>query len=327
MNSGSKRRLSRESANNNNNRLKLDSTLGRILKIDSAQKGRRQRRDGISKQVSRLALAEVLKNSPTKSHLAPPDLKTFLSQHEDNVKVFREFLESQYCQENLDFYLACEKYHKLASTNCIGPDMVKFMATQIYNDFLSQHSRQPINVSNHHSESIQLNLRTSAAKPDLFAQVQAEVYDLMRLDCYPRFCKTWQLDRDVAQMIVSRNQGVFENATSSSANVLRQTRSVRFQGSQISIASSSRSSTLDGPPHSGCPPDCPYFCIGRLPCQQHGRLTCDISEKRINNNPMVATSTSSNRMQQMKPLPPTPPPPVPARRTIHMGHNVTSTRR
>ena len=162
---------------NSANKLKLDS-ISKIFKIDSA-KIKKQKKEAITKQVSRVALAELMKNSPTRTRFEAPDFRTFLSQ-EENIKVFREFLQSQYSQENLNFYLACEKYRKL-DPDLVGREMVKFMAKQIFNDFLSENSQQPINVDNSFSEIIRANINSPG--PDLFLPVQAEIFDLMRTDC------------------------------------------------------------------------------------------------------------------------------------------------
>uniref|UniRef100_A0A6G1SGB7 Regulator of G-protein signaling loco n=1 Tax=Aceria tosichella TaxID=561515 RepID=A0A6G1SGB7_9ACAR len=273
----SKRRLSLTSSAH---KLKLDS-VNKIIKLDRS--GKKQKRETINRQCSRIALAELIKNTPTTQPHQPPDFKTFLS-HQDNIRVFKEFLQTQYCQENLDFYLACERYRHLDS-NGVGKELVKFMATQIYNDHLSENARQPVNVNNACVQIIKDNLKDP--KPDLLCDAQAEIFELMRTDCYPRFCKTWQLEREFAQKILSQTPQTNKDKSTcmvsftsdqntNTANILasslistpstapsRRT-SPRLSARSKDISQSSNST-------SDCPPECPYFRIGRLPCQGHGR--------------------------------------------------------
>jgi hypothetical protein len=273
----SKRRLSLTSSAR---KLRLDS-VNKIIKLD---KNRKQKKT-IDKPVSRVALAELIKNAPTSQRYQPPDFKTFLS-HEENVTAFKEFLQTQYCQENLDFYLACEKFRNLDSSG-VGKELVKFMATQIYNDYLSEDARQPVNVSDACVQIIKNNLKNP--KPDIFCDAQAEIFDLMRTDCYPRFCKTWQLDRDFAQKILhqtpqakydrsscmisftSEKDSNITNILSSSSTTNSLVETSRRLSSRLSsrTINSSRSSNST----SECPPECPYFRIGRLPCQGHKRVS------------------------------------------------------
>lgn len=330
-----KQRLS-QNLTNSVNKLKLDS-INKILKIDSA-KGKKRRRDAISKQVSRIALAELMKNSPQASHIVAPDFKAFL-MHDDNIEVFEEFLQASYCKENLDFYLACERYRKL-DPDRVGGQMIKFMATQIFNDFLADDARQPINVNSSCIDRIRANLKNP--QPDLLRDAQAEIFNLLKTDCYPRFCKTWQLDKEMAQKIVTRNNQSLQTESSqvpsSSSSFQIKTRSPfvksissrdeLFNGSCLSRSSASRSTNRshDSTAMHKCPPECPYFRVGRLPCQQHAGIDapnlrtnmgaqkrgpeCDksidhvIDLKRIHQVPKL--DTRNKRSPPPPPLPPKP---------------------
>lgn len=159
----------------------------------------------MTKQLSRVALAELLKNTPTTitspQHTKKPklpDFKFFLA-NKDNVIVFRDFLKTQYCQENIDFYLACEKF-RLLDPDRVGKDLIRFMATQIYNDHLAETAKQPVNIDHNCLQNIVAQMRDP--RTDMFCDAQAEIFNLMRNDCYPRFCKTWRLDREMARKIL-----------------------------------------------------------------------------------------------------------------------------
>lgn len=181
-------------SSNASNKLRLDS-LNKILKITDVGKNKRR---SIAKQVGTIALSELLRDAPSRLKNIP-DFKVFLS-NEENVQLFREFLKTQYCHENLDFYIACEKYRNLDPDKVGEEIMMKFMANQIFNDYLAENARQPINVDN----SCRLNIASKMKnpRPDLLIEAQTEIFNLMRADCYPRFCKTWQLNKETARKIL-----------------------------------------------------------------------------------------------------------------------------
>ena len=272
-----KRRLSQH-PQGSANKLRLDS-LNKILKIDSTRL-RRHRKDALVKGASRVVLSELLRNN---SHLQSraPDFRLFL-RDKDNLEVFREFLESQYCQENLDFYLACERYKQL-KTDQAGVELVKFMATQIYNDFLSPNARQPVNIDHACIKDVEMLIKKEPER-DLFNAAQEQVFNLMASDCFPRFCKTWQLDSDLAKRIVQQADHNTSHVTQESTlnSPLKKTRitsnsnrnlSVRFvDESKDSLSTKSSASSLrhvDITSKGSCPSECPYFSLGRLPCQRH----------------------------------------------------------
>lgn len=272
----SKRRLS-QNISASATKLRLDS-LNKILKLDSS-KTKKQRKDELNKQVSRIALTELLRNTPTTICNTLPDFKTFLS-NKDNVNIFREFLKSQYCHENIDFYLACERYNKL-NPETVGKEMIKFMANQIYNDYLSKDARQPINIDYKCIQYIREHLKDP--KPDLLHDAQIEVFNLMKADCYPRFCKTWQMDRDTAQKILSEkpvestpmsNKTITSISTSSSrvlgpTNLITPSSSCSHTPASRSISSRDhRRKSIMINSNKRCPEECPYNTVG-LPCQTH----------------------------------------------------------
>lgn len=200
--SSSRRRSLGQNLSASANKLRFNP-INKILKIDHSKGNKKEKRDVLGKQISRIALVELLKDTSEKSFSNScdrlPDFKTFLSDKE-NIKEFREFLKTQYCQENIDFYLACEKYRNL-NPDRVGKEMIKFMATQIYNDYLGQNARQPVNI-NH--DCVQKVLKQMPdPKPDLLIEPQMEIFHLMKTDCYPRFCKTWGLERATADRILN----------------------------------------------------------------------------------------------------------------------------
>lgn len=267
----SKRRLS-QNITTSANKLKLDS-LNKILKIDSKQ-SKKHKRDATVRQVSRVALAELLKNAPTRYHEIP-DFKSFLND-KDNVRVFREFLKTQYCHENIDFYLVCERYKQLDPQK-VGQDLVKFMATQIFNDFLGPDARQQVNIDYKCFQNIDRQMKDP--KTDLFCDAQMDVFNLMRSDCYPRFCKTWQIDRGTAEKMLTRHRPSREAPiTPQQRSVLSPTIATPVSNGNITSLSLNTSSSqprgikrkagTTEPSDQECPDSCPYYKVG-LPCQLH----------------------------------------------------------
>lgn len=146
--------------------------LAKLLKVDTSLKRHK------------LGSPASVRSTPRKD--AKHDFKTFLSSKE-NVEKFREFLDSQFCRENIDFYLACEKYRNLDRSKA-GSDMVKFMANQIYNDFLGPQARQLVNINYECLENIRWQIKNP--NQSLFNDAQKEIFILMENDCYLRYRKT-----------------------------------------------------------------------------------------------------------------------------------------
>lgn len=266
--SSPKRRLS-QNISTSATKLRLDS-INKILKINSV-KARKQKNNAIARQVSRVALSELLKNTSAIVSHDLPDFKTFLSNKE-NVNIFREFLKSQYCQENIDFYLACEKYRQLDPER-VGKEMVKFMATQIYNDFLSEDARQPVNINYNCVKVIKASMKDP--KPDLLCDAQSEIFNLMKADCYPRFCKTWPLDKDMAKKILTEKPveaTQMSNKTNSTLTSFSSDLTTPLNSTKCSSITSKRSKRrLVLESNKECPSECPYYRV-RLPCQTHSRV-------------------------------------------------------
>ncbi|XP_051481597.1 regulator of G-protein signaling 1-like [Apus apus] len=96
--------------------------------------------------------------------------------------VFREFLKSEFSEENIEFWLACEDYKKSKS------DHLQCKAERIYEEFVQSDAIKQINIDHQIREATakkaQDPTRTS------FDEVQKTVYILMERDSYPRFLKS-----------------------------------------------------------------------------------------------------------------------------------------
>uniref|UniRef100_A0A3Q2QU87 Regulator of G-protein signaling 1 n=1 Tax=Fundulus heteroclitus TaxID=8078 RepID=A0A3Q2QU87_FUNHE len=96
---------------------------------------------------------------------------------------FREFLKSEYSEENILFWLACEDYKKIKTV----PEMIS-SANRIYSEFVETEAPRQINIDCTTRENITKNI----SQPTLtsFDTAQKLVYSLMARDCYPRFLKS-----------------------------------------------------------------------------------------------------------------------------------------
>ncbi|XP_075875913.1 regulator of G-protein signaling 21-like [Nelusetta ayraudi] len=107
---------------------------------------------------------------------------------------FREFLRSEYSEENILFWLACEEYKKIKTV----PEMIS-SANRIFSEYVQTEAPKQINIDCGTRESITKNI----SQPTLtsFDTAQKLIYSLMARDCYPRFLKS-----DIFQGLLRRNE-------------------------------------------------------------------------------------------------------------------------
>ncbi|CAI5637007.1 unnamed protein product [Oreochromis niloticus] len=97
--------------------------------------------------------------------------------------VFEDFLRTEYSDENLLFWLACEKYKKLTRVT-----ETTIAAKRIYTEFVQAGAPRQINIDCVTREEISKNI--SQPGPNCFDRAQKLIYGLMENDCYPRFLKS-----------------------------------------------------------------------------------------------------------------------------------------
>ncbi|CAL8343616.1 unnamed protein product [Lota lota] len=100
------------------------------------------------------------------------------------MAVFRHFLRSEFSEENLDFWLAVDKYKKTRTLNKMAT-----RAHSIFNEFISTSASRQVNVDSSVREVTNQNLR-QAPGPASFQLAQEQIYSLMERDSYPRFLKS-----------------------------------------------------------------------------------------------------------------------------------------
>ncbi|KAJ8011224.1 hypothetical protein DPEC_G00055940 [Dallia pectoralis] len=131
-----------------------------------------------------------LPHARKKVHIRSGDGSTQLGQSleklltdEYGITAFHDFLKSQFCEENLEFWRACEEFKSISS-----PEKLVCRATSIYKEFIENDSPKEVNVDFHTRETIGQNLHWPTTS--CFDGAQRKVYSLMENDSYPRFIQS-----------------------------------------------------------------------------------------------------------------------------------------
>ncbi|XP_056131874.1 regulator of G-protein signaling 21-like [Lampris incognitus] len=100
--------------------------------------------------------------------------------HKYGKAAFAVFLKSEFCEENIEFWSACEDFRGSASKKELSAK-----ASSIYEDFIKSAAPKEINLDFHTKNTIVQSL----GEPDVssFLAAQKKVYTLMENDSYPRF--------------------------------------------------------------------------------------------------------------------------------------------
>ena len=299
------------------NKLRFNS-IDKILKID---RNKRHKKNDLEKNASRVALAELIKNTPYSTRNNLPDFKTFLS-NEDNVGVFRKFLQERHCEENINFYLACERYRSL-SPDRVGIELIKLMANQIYNDFLGPaQACQPVNVDGNCSRVIRQKLKEP--NPDLFHDAQAQIFELMKDGCYPDFCKNCELDRETAEKILFEqsiviNTPIFKEAGSIASSFCSDY-PTNTCSSQTSRGTKRRLTLIS---NSECSSECSYY-QRELPCHRRIEKAHGESHKRRPlPNPDLIDQIDLRKIHHVPVIKKSPPPPPLPPKPFHVEEKIS----
>ncbi|XP_026159110.1 regulator of G-protein signaling 5 [Mastacembelus armatus] len=109
------------------------------------------------------------------------DLETLLNS-KSGLQVFRGFLRSEFSEENLEFWLACEDYRVSPS------NLQKTKASSIYSQFINPDAPQEVNLDSETREAL-LNVMDSPCA-NTFNKAQQRIYSLMAKDSFPRFLRS-----------------------------------------------------------------------------------------------------------------------------------------
>ncbi|XP_075844293.1 regulator of G-protein signaling 1 [Microtus pennsylvanicus] len=105
-----------------------------------------------------------------------------LLANQTGQSVFGNFLKSEFSEENIEFWLACEDYKKTES------DLLSSKAEDIYKAFVRSDAVKQINIDFRTRESTAKKIKSPT--PTSFDEAQKVIYTLMEKDSYPRFLKS-----------------------------------------------------------------------------------------------------------------------------------------
>ncbi|XP_049975932.1 regulator of G-protein signaling 1 [Alexandromys fortis] len=133
-------------------------------------------------------LESGMKSSKSKDILSAEEVMQWsqslekLLANQTGQSVFGNFLKSEFSEENIEFWLACEDYKKTES------DLLSSKAEDIYKAFVRSDAVKQINIDFRTRESTAKKIKSPT--PTSFDEAQKVIYTLMEKDSYPRFLKS-----------------------------------------------------------------------------------------------------------------------------------------
>ncbi|XP_061624945.1 regulator of G-protein signaling 3-like isoform X2 [Phyllopteryx taeniolatus] len=131
------------------------------------------------------------------------------------LAVFRHFLRSEYSEENLDFWLAVEKFKETRPLSKMAD-----RAAKIYEEFISCSASRQVNVNSSVRESTNRSLRLGF-DPASFQLAQDQIFSLMEANSYPRFLRSHLYAQLANQNVGPAYQSLAVSAASAGQNRTR----------------------------------------------------------------------------------------------------------
>ncbi|XP_049454246.1 regulator of G-protein signaling 18 [Epinephelus fuscoguttatus] len=103
-----------------------------------------------------------------------------LLKHSDGVESFSQFLRTEFSEENIEFWLACEEYKTIDSET-----KLLSKAKYIYTVYIESEAPKEVNIDYNTKMAIQKVI--AHPTKTCFEAAQMKVYSLMKKDSYPRF--------------------------------------------------------------------------------------------------------------------------------------------
>ncbi|KAG8555483.1 hypothetical protein GDO81_017720 [Engystomops pustulosus] len=106
-----------------------------------------------------------------------------LLSHKYGRSAFRAFLQTEFSEENLEFWIACEDYRKTRSVNKLPAK-----ARRIFQEYIDVQAPREVNIDYPTREMTKRNLQHPTLS--CFDLAQLRVRSLMERDSYPRFLRS-----------------------------------------------------------------------------------------------------------------------------------------
>ncbi|NXR22301.1 RGS18 protein, partial [Cinclus mexicanus] len=99
------------------------------------------------------------------------------------LDAFTKFLKTEFSEENIEFWIACEDYKKIKNANELLPK-----AKAIFETFIQKDAPKEVNLDFHTKEVTSQSMGQPVRST--FEAAQSTVYRLMEQDSYPRFLRS-----------------------------------------------------------------------------------------------------------------------------------------
>uniref|UniRef100_A0A4W6CY31 Regulator of G-protein signaling 3 n=1 Tax=Lates calcarifer TaxID=8187 RepID=A0A4W6CY31_LATCA len=109
-----------------------------------------------------------------------------LLAHKYGLAAFRAFLRTEFSEENLEFWLACEEYKKIKSQSKMASKAKKIFKTPLFHFLFLQN--KSVNLDSYTRDHTKDNLQNVTRS--CFDLAQRRIYGLMEKDSYPRFLRS-----------------------------------------------------------------------------------------------------------------------------------------
>uniref|UniRef100_A0A8C5PTW5 Regulator of G protein signaling 5 n=1 Tax=Leptobrachium leishanense TaxID=445787 RepID=A0A8C5PTW5_9ANUR len=106
-----------------------------------------------------------------------------LVQNSYGLSVFQNFLKSEFSEENIEFWMACEEYRKVKS-----PTKLATKAKKIYEEFIQTEAPREVNID-HFTKAVTVKNLVEPS-PTSFELAQKKIFALMEKDSLPRFVRS-----------------------------------------------------------------------------------------------------------------------------------------
>ncbi|XP_045905632.1 regulator of G-protein signaling 4 [Micropterus dolomieu] len=138
-----------------------------------------------------VAAAVAVKRVPTAAEVEKwKESFSHVMSSEMGRTVFASFLKSEFSEENMDFWVACEDYKKTASSK------LQIRAKQIYQQYVEADAPNEVNLDAVTREETRQNVENACQS--CFNEAQKMIFTLMEKDSYRRFLNS-KLIQDLGQ--------------------------------------------------------------------------------------------------------------------------------
>nr|XP_039269143.1 uncharacterized protein LOC120344125 isoform X1 [Styela clava] len=178
---------------NREKRADSDETGDVVLRRNSFTSGRRS----MSKRSFRQSKRSIMDENAKPADMTLEEMM----KNKVAMQAFRDYLKSEYSEENLDFWLDCEAYKTMKSSKQMK------MAFKIFSQYLARSAPREINID--FETRARTEERLKNPDKETFVEPQNCIYSLMKCDSFRRFLASEKFSK--LQPLISSDKNGFEN--------------------------------------------------------------------------------------------------------------------